>query len=314
MRFAYVKFSYVYVVNESQNVEYKESFSEKAFQTLSAFANTEGGTLLVGVADDKTIKGVNYTNEEIERLTDQIVGKLGIYPSIRIEEESGKDILKIEVQKSSVPIHLSGKFYKRVGNTTRLMQPEELRDFLIKDKNWDSLTGDYKIDEIDDHTVQMFIKRAIKAGRLVPFDEEDSLVDILQSLNLIIDGELTNAAIVLFGKNPQKYFISAVVRVIKLKDDITIIGDKPVTGNLFNQAINVEEAIKHFIDVKYEIKGELQRTEIWDYPLEALREMLFNALIHRDYFKQGIQTQIKIYDDYLWSNNAGTLPQGITLE
>ena len=250
------------LTQESQTVEYKESFNKKAFQTLSAFANTEGGTLLVGVADDKTTIGVSYTNEEIEKLTDQIVSSLCIHPSVKLVAESGKEILKIEVQKSSIPISLDGKYYKRVGNTTRLMQPEELRDFLIKDKNLDSLTGHYSIDEIDEDTVQMFINKAVKAGRLVPFDEEDTLVDILQSLNLIIDGKLTNAAIVLFGKNPQKYFISTVVRVIRLKDDITIVSDKPISGNLFNQAINAEEAIKHFIDVRYEIKGELQRTDI----------------------------------------------------
>nr|WP_284730382.1 ATP-binding protein [Thermosipho sp. 1244] len=74
-----------------------------------------------------------------------------------------------------------------------------------------------------------------------------------------------------------------------------------------------EEAIKNFINVKYEIK-ELVRKEIWDYPLEAIREALLNALIHRDYFRWNVQTQIKIFDDYIWFYNIGGLPEGITLE
>lgn len=73
--------------------------------------------------------------------------------------------------------------------------------------------------------------------------------------------------------------------------------------------------MKNFINVRYEITGEeLTRKNIWDYPLEALREALLNAIVHRDYFKFNVQTQIKIFDDYIWFFNIGSLPEGITLE
>ena len=76
-----------------------------------------------------------------------------------------------------------------------------------------------------------------------------------------------------------------------------------------------EEVIKNFINVRYEITGEqLTRKNIWDYPLEAIREALLNAVIHRDYFKYNVQTQIKIFNDWIWFFNIGGLPEGITLE
>jgi ATP-dependent DNA helicase RecG len=86
-----------------------------------------------------------------------------------------------------------------------------------------------------------------------------------------------------------------------------------INGNLFYQVSQGEEAIKNFLNVKYEIK-EFIREEIWDYPLPAIREALINALIHRDYFKWNVQTQLKIFDDYIWFYNIGGLPEGITLD
>ncbi|WP_461834349.1 ATP-binding protein, partial [Desulfothermus sp.] len=101
--------------------------------------------------------------------------------------------------------------------------------------------------------------------------------------------------------------------MIRLKNEITPIGDRLIGGNLFKQAMEGEETIKNFLGVRYEIK-ELVRKEIWDYPLPAVREALMNALIHRDYFRWNVQTQIKIFDDYIWFYNIGELPEGITID
>jgi len=70
-----------------------------------------------------------------------------------------------------------------------------------------------------------------------------------------------------FGENPQKYFGHAKVRIVRLKDDITIIGDRWIEGNLFKQFAETEETIKNFINFRYEVKG-FEREDIWDYPLK----------------------------------------------
>jgi ATP-dependent DNA helicase RecG len=300
---------------ENTTVEFKEKINESIFKTISAFANKDGGIIYIGISDKKEIKGLEYTNSLLGDLTNKIVNMLGIHPQIDCIKINKKDVLQIKVKKSTLPVSYKGKYYTRVGNTTREMQGEELRSFFIKGTNWDGLTGNYSLDEIDPEAVRKFIRMAVGSGRLRTEDEKEDIKTILKKLKLIINGKLTNGAIMLFGKNPQKYFINALVRVGRFKDEITIIGDRRIEGNLFKQIEEAEEAIKNFINVRYEITGEqLTRKNIWDYPLEAIREALLNAVIHRDYFKYNVQTQIKIFNDWIWFFNIGGLPEGITLE
>ena len=300
---------------ENTTVEFKEKINETIFNTISAFANKDGGTIYIGISDKKEIKGFEYTNSMLGDLTNKIVNLLGIHPQIDCIKINKKDILQIKIKKSTLPVSYKGKYYTRVGNTTREMQGEELRSFFIKGTNWDELTGNYSLDEIDPETVRKFIRMASRNGRLKTADENEDIKTILKKLKLIINGKLTNGAIMIFGKNPQKYFINALVRVGRFKDETTIIGDRRIEGNLFKQIEEAEEAIKNFINVRYEITGEqLTRKDIWDYPLEAIRETLLNSVIHRDYFKYNVQTQIKIFNDWIWFFNIGGLPEGITLE
>jgi ATP-dependent DNA helicase RecG len=300
---------------ENTSVEFKEEINESIFKTTSAFANKDGGIIFIGISDKKEIKGLEYTNSLLGDLTNKIVSLLGVHPQIDYIKINEKDVIQIKVKKSTLPVSYKGKYYTRVGNTTREMQGEELRSFFIKDTNWDGLTGNYNLDEIDPETVRKFIRMASRNGRLKTADEDEDIKTILKKLKLIISGKLTNAAIMLFGNDPQKYFINALVRVGRFKDETTIIGDRHIGGNLFKQIEEAEEAIKNFINVRYEITGEqLTRKNIWDYPLEAIREALLNAVIHRDYFKYNVQTQIKIFNDWMWFFNIGGLPEGITLE
>jgi len=300
---------------ENTTVEFKEEINESIFKIISAFANKDGGIIFVGISDKKEIKGLECTNRMLGDLTNKIVNLLGIHPKIEYIKINKKDVLQIKVKKNTLPVSYKGKYYTRVGNTTREMQREELRSFFIKGTNWDGFTGNYNLDEIDPETVIKFIRMASRNGRLQTADENEDIKTILEKLKLIINGKLTKAAIMLFGNDPQKYFINALVRVGRFKDETTIIGDRRIEGNLFKQIEEAEEAIKNFINVRYEITGEqLTRKDIWDYPLEAIREALLNSVIHRDYFKYNVQTQIKIFNDWIWFFNTGGLPEGITLE
>ena len=301
---------------ENETLDYKEKFGSNTLKTLSAFVNTNGGTVIVGVSDDGEEKGVDLSNKGLEQITEKIVGKLGIHPSIEIVDlkDEKRKILKIHVERSNVPISFEGKYYKHVGNTTREMKGDELKGFFQRDVNWDSLINDYSIEEIDKDTVKQFIRMAKSIGRINALDENILVEETLKNLKLMEGGKLTNAAIMLFGKDPQEHFINASLRVVRIKGDNTIIGDRLIGGNLFTQFFKGEEAIKNFMNVRYEIKDKFQRDEIWDYPIPAIREALLNALIHRDYFKWNVQTQIKIFDDYIWFYNPGQLPRGITLK
>ena len=84
---------------EKDNLDYKENFGDSVLKTLCAFANTNGGEIIVGISKNGKPKGVKITNQELEQITEKIIGKLGIHPEIKIEKYKGKDILKIRVKK-----------------------------------------------------------------------------------------------------------------------------------------------------------------------------------------------------------------------
>lgn len=208
-----------------------------------------------------------------------------------------------------------------MGDTTREMNHDELRTFFQQSIEWDSIPGDYTVDEIDRVTLRRFLKLAEKAGRLHTGndDDDEKIETVLRRLGLIINGKITNGAIMLFGKNPQKYFHNTITRVGRFKTADVIIGDKEIRGNLFNQLDDAENAIKIYINVRWSITEEgmrdtLQRIEKWEYPIVAIREALLNALIHRDYFNNTVQTQIKIFDDFIRFHNPGRLPEGVTVD
>jgi len=187
---------------------------------------------------------------------------------------------------------------------------------------WDSVTGDYSLDEIDPDTVQQFVR--LSKPRLPYITADEPVESLLRKLDLLVDGKLTRGAILLFGKEPQRRFLMTQVHMGRFKTGITILDDKLMRGNLFRQLEQVMQVFRQYLQVRYEIPSEmgeaaspleaLQRREIWDYPLEALREAIINALIHRDYFDPHREISIRVYDDrvYVWS--PGELPPGITVE
>jgi len=146
------------------------------------------------MSDKGEVKGIEITNEELERITGKIVGKLGIHPEITIEDYKGKEVLKIRVQKSNVPISFNGRYYERVGNTIREMKPEKLKEFFLKEVNWDYIVNESAdFNEIDKETVRRFIRMAKNKGRLTMFDEDTDIKTLFEHLKLSIDGKLTMA-------------------------------------------------------------------------------------------------------------------------
>ena len=301
---------------ETRELEFKEKPNPALYKTLSAFSNTNGGVAFVGVSDKKEIIGYRCSNTDLKELSDTLVNKLAIHPVIEPVKCEGKTVLRIDVKKSKNPVAYEGRYYTRVGNTTRLLDAEELKEFIISSIEWDSLPSQHSLADIDEETVRFFVRQAKSAGRLPVADEREPVVTILTRLGLMTGDQLTNAAFLLFGKKPDEPYLSdAVLRIGRFKDGATIIGDRWIAGNLFLQFAVGEEALKNFINVRYEITGETpERKEHWDYPLPALREALMNALVHRDYFKKNEQILIKIYDDKIWFNNPGGLPKGLSIE
>lgn len=298
---------------ETEIVEFKESLNESFYKNISSFANSKGGMLILGADKKGNIKGIESSSRFLEDLTNRIVNKLSIYPDIEAIDIKGKRVIAVKVVRSVYPVSYEGRYYERVGNTTREINKEKFKALLLRGKPWDSITGEFSLKEIDPETIRRFISLAVDKNRLANVSLKESPDVILKKLELISDGKLTYGAVLLFGKNPQKHFINLCVRIGRFKTETMIIDDKWVKRNLFQQFEETLNILKQFISVRYEIK-DIQREDIWDYPIPALREAVLNALIHRDYFNIANFTLIKVYDDHIWISNPGGLPEGITID
>lgn len=298
---------------ETETVEFKESLNESFYKNISVFANTKGGMLILGADKKGNIKGIESSSRFLEDLTNRIVNKLSIYPDFETIDIKGKRIIVIKIIRSVYPVSYEGRYYERVGNTTREINPEKFKALLLRGKPWDSLTRDYSLKEIDPETVSRFIRLAVEKNRLANISLNESPKVVLEKLELLADKKMTNGAVILFGKNPQKHFVNLCIRIGRFKTETVIIDDKWVKGNLFQQFEETLNVLKQFISVRYEIK-DIQREDIWDYPIPALREAVLNALIHRDYFNIANFILIKVYDDHIWISNPGGLPEGITID
>ncbi|MCD6277079.1 transcriptional regulator, partial [candidate division WOR-3 bacterium] len=176
---------------------------------------------------------------------------------------------------------------------------------------WDSLFCEATFSDIEISAVEDF--KSLAKDRIPSISKLDSTEKIFVNLKLITDNkEMTNAGVLLFGENPQKFFISAKTRIGRFKTSTDIIDTVIAEGNLFKQLETVLEATKKHLNVRFEIKG-IQRQDIWDYPIEAIREAVINALIHKDYSSPA-EIQIRIYDDKIWIWNPGKLPPQLTIE
>ncbi len=301
-------------MSEDQHIEYKESWRDEFLKTIAAFANTEGGDLFIGKDDKGKIVGVEDAKVLLETLPNKIVNRLGIYASICLLKIGKKNIIQISVDKYDTAIPFNGKFFIRSGSTTQELKDKELSRFLLKKNrlSWEGITEDRAtLDEIKEETIEQFKKMARK--RIPGIENEDTL-SVLKKLHLIdIDGKLKRAAILLFGKDPLKYYHSAYFKVGKFLTDTDLVTDDVIEGNLFEQLTLIFDVLR----IKYLrllVKGykNLERIEEYEYPEEAMREAVINALVHKDY--TGSHTQMKIYPDKIILWNPGTLLEGISIE
>ena len=282
-------------------------------KTICAFANTDGGELIIGVDDKGTICGVTDLDDLLVEIPNRIKNKLGIVPDVKTKIQNSKEIIIVSVLPSSAPISYDGKYYIRSGSNTFELKGEELTRFLIHrtGKSWDEYIEEKAtLENIDIESVERF--KVLSAERVPSINQEKEPIKILEKLNLLENGKLKKAAILLYGKDPRKFYLQAYIKIGRFKTETDVSGSDNVEGNLFQQVERAMEVLRNkYLMSEYKIEG-LYRKEILEYPTEALREAIINAVIHRDYVGSA-HTQMKINNDRLWLWNDGDLPSGITL-
>ena len=302
-------------MNEQQNIEYKQSWHDDYLKWVCGFANAQGGKIYIGKDD----KGDVVHLADYKRLMDEIPNKIrnlmGITAEVNLFEENGNQFIEIVVPPYSVPISLRGRYYYRSGSTKQELTGASLNEFLLEKsgKTWDDVIEPRaSLSDIDEQSIETYLKAAEKAGRL-PKNEGLSTSELLEKLRLTESGQPKRAAIILFGKDPGKFYPNTFVKIGRFgKDDTDIKFQETEEGNL----VSLLPAILSQLDHKFLIKPinfeGMHRIEKGEYPVAAMREMILNALVHRNYM--GAPIQIRVYDDKISIWNEGFLPEGLTLE
>jgi ATP-dependent DNA helicase RecG len=303
-------------VQEDEQHEFKLKWTDRALEDIAAFSNDKGGILYIGIRDNGEIVGYALDDKEYQKIANEVVTLLSTHPSIEPITMHGVAILRITVNPTQRLISYKGRYYTRVGSTNRDMTEEEMTSRLHQQegKGWDAQLTQLGIDAIDNTLIDRFRESA--QGRL-PYIQSSSKY-ILEKLNLLQQDRLTNAAVLLFTSNPQTLFPQAEIQIARFQGDTgtNILDSAILSGSLWEQIDEVLSHLRKMLKVQFKISVEetnlqgLQRQEIWDYPLVALREAVLNALVHRDYAIAG-NIQIRIYDDHLTIRNPGRLPESL---
>jgi ATP-dependent DNA helicase RecG len=302
------------ILKESQKTEFKENWRDEYLKHICAFANTHGGSLFIGISDDGAVAGIKDSKKLLEDIPNKAINYLGIVIDVHLHEDSGKEYLEIIVAQSSVPIAFKGVYYVKSGSTRQELKGAELQHFILKKigQTFDELPAETAgLKDIDEKVIRKFLRKAIIANRISPEAESDDLPNLISNLKLSTEeGKLKNAAILLFGKDPLRFISSVSFRIGRFGDsDHDLKFQDVIEGNIFEMPDRVIETLraKYLISpIRYE---GLQRIEELEYPEEALREAILNAVIHKDY--TGVHIQMSVYDDMLMLWNDGKLPVGM---
>ena len=302
-------------MSESQNTEWKKSWHDDYLKWVCGFANAIGGVIFIGKDDNGIITHLPDYRNLLEAIPNKIREHLGIIAEVNLHQESGAHYLEIVVPPYTVPVSLRGRYYYRTGSTKLELTGNALNEFLLKKsgKTWDNVTeASATFKDIDSESVNVFIKDAQKSGRM-PDVSDLSIEELFEKLRLADNGEIKRAAIILFGKDPNRFYPNVMVKIGRFgNDDVDLKFQETEEGNLIQLLKNVSNQLNYkFFTKPIDFEG-MQRVEKGEYPVAALREMLLNALVHRTYM--GSMIQLRVYDNKLTLWNEGNLPEGMELE
>jgi ATP-dependent DNA helicase RecG len=314
------------LIKERETVELKSSLSliNEIVEAVSAFSNTEGGKIIVGVSNAGKVLGVEIGKGTIENLANTIAQNTEpkIQPKIRVETVGKKKIIIVEVRESLDRLVLAfGRPFKRVGKSSPKMSKDEY-ERLILEKHRDKLQFDgdicqgAKLKDIDNKKVRTYLRLREK-NRKVSARIKIPLSQFLINVKAVKNKRPTNAGILFFGKNPLSFICHARLRLVRIKGTKiygNILDRLDCNGTLWEMTDVGEDFIRKNIRLLgFRTDKSFRREDKFEYPIRALREALINGLIHRDYYNPA-DVRVFIFDDRVEIVSPGPFPKGVTPE
>ena len=300
---------------ESQYVEYKQSWKDEYLKWICGFANAQGGTIYIGIDDNGRVVGVDCAKKLLEDIPNKVVNFMGIVADVNLHHKDDLDYISIGIDPSNVPISFRGKYYCRSGSTMQELNGSALQQFVLKKmgRSWDDIPNEHAtIKDLDRKAIKYFLNNGIAADRIDKSESNSSTQRELENLGLITeDGKLKNAALLLFAKNPRRYFTCVEFKIGRFRRNVAdLIIQDVIEGNIIQMTDRVVQVLKaKYLTSPIHYEG-MKRREPLEIPEEALREILYNAIAHKDY--SGAPIQMRVWDDYVEIWNEGGLPIGYT--
>ena len=300
---------------EHQNVEFKESWHDKYLEWICGYANASGGVLYIGRDDNGAAVGVEDAKGLLELIPSKITNTMGIVADVNLRNENGKDVIAIAVDKYPFPISYYGRYYYRSGSTMRLITGKELDRLLLKQygKTWDGMVvPKLSVAQLDGAALSYFRKKAVDNERLTREDIEVSDAVLMENLKIADeDGGLYRAAMLAFAPDPEKWVTGAYIKIGCFGDsDSDLLYQDEVHGPLLLQVDKTADLVyTKYLKAHISYDG-MQRKEKFIFPREAFREVLLNAIVHKDY-SSCHPIQISVYADKIYVWNAGVFPASL---
>lgn len=307
---------------EGKTLEFKENTKSlsKIIQTIVAFANTAGGTLVIGIKDKtKEIIGLSNVLEEEERIANAIADSVSplLIPSLQLHTWRNRDLLLISVPHSFGPYYFKAKgmeegTYVRFGSTNRLadaatileIQRQKEHKYFDEQPNFDCAVNEINFELAKELFAKISKKMTDRNAK---------------SLGLIVQHHTkelpSNGAILLFADHYREFFPDAIIRLGRFlgKNKAQIIDQQDLEMPISIALEPIIAFIRRHTSIAAEI-GETRRKDIPQYPPAVVREAVINALLHTDYSIKGSSIQIAIFDDRIEIINPGCLPFGLSFE
>jgi ATP-dependent DNA helicase RecG len=301
---------------ETQNIEYKQSWRDEYLKWICGFANANGGSIFIGKDDNGNLVGVTDAKRLLEEIPNKVRDVLGILADVNLHTTAQGDFIEIIVEGYPYPVNYKGQYHYRSGSTKQELKGTALDKFLLqkKGKRWDGVpVPKVTVKDLKHDSFEFFRKRAFKSQRI----EEDILTDtnelLIENLQLKENEFLKRAAILLFHSNPENFVTGAYIKIGYFETDDDLKFQNEIHGNLFEQ---IEKAMDllftKYIKAAISYEG-INRVETYEYPRDAVREALLNAIAHKDY-SGGVPIQISVYSDKIIIWNEGHLPENWTVK
>ena len=298
-----------FIINDGENqfVEFKEKFDKRIDKEIIAFANGNGGRIFIGIDDKRNVTGINITNSlrsKIQNIAHNCDTK------INVKIETYKNILIVNVKEGdNKPYSCQRGFYLRIGPNSQKLSRDEIINFSITEGQiyFDEQINEEFIypDDFDHDKFNFYIDESKLTKNISDGQILVNLGVAKKEKNKLL---FNNAGILFFAKKPNKFYLTSKVVCVEFA---TNRKDKVLDRKIFDDGIlsNIKNSINFIqkrIKTEFVIKTA-ERVEIPQFPIEAYREAVVNAIMHRDYFDKSSDVFIENYRNKIVVFNPGGL-------